>query len=83
MSVLKLALLIDLQQEGRGISSFHNVLSYINCFIKMLRSSEYKYVVMVPFTIDIMFLLFTCMHSWMRGILRRWSACAPTAYELV
>jgi hypothetical protein len=30
-----------------------------------------------------MFLLFTCTHSWMWGILRRQSACVPTAHEMV
>jgi hypothetical protein len=30
-----------------------------------------------------MFLLFTSMHFWVLGILRRWSAFAPTAYEVV
>jgi hypothetical protein len=32
---------------------------------------------------SIMFLLFTCMHFWVWGILRRWSACAPITYEVV
>jgi len=38
---------------------------------------------MVTLTTGIMFLLFTCMHFWVWGILRKWSACAPTAYEVV
>jgi hypothetical protein len=37
---------------------------------------------MVPLTTGIMFLLFTCMHFWVWGVIRRWSACVPTAYEV-
>jgi len=40
-------------------------------------------VVVVTSTAGIMFLLFTCMHFWVWEILRRWSACAPTACEVV
>jgi hypothetical protein len=40
-------------------------------------------VVMVTLTTGIMFLLFSCMHYWMWGILQQWSTCAPTAYEVV
>jgi hypothetical protein len=42
-----------------------------------------KNVDMVNLTTGIMFLLFTCMHFWVREILRRWFASAPTAYEVV
>jgi hypothetical protein len=38
---------------------------------------------MVTLTVGIMFLLFTCMQFWAWGILRRWSACAPTACEVI
>jgi hypothetical protein len=38
---------------------------------------------MVSLTTGIMFLLFMCMYFWAWGILQRWSACAPTAYEVV
>jgi hypothetical protein len=38
---------------------------------------------MVTLTTGIMFLLFTCMYLWVWGILRQWSACAPTACEEV
>jgi hypothetical protein len=37
----------------------------------------------VSLTTGIMFFLFTCMHFWAWEILRRWSACAPKAYEAV
>jgi hypothetical protein len=37
---------------------------------------------MVTLTSGIMF-VFTYMHFWAWGILRRWSVCAPTAYEVV
>jgi hypothetical protein len=30
-----------------------------------------------------MLLLLACMHFWKWGSLRRWSACAPTDYEVV
>jgi hypothetical protein len=30
-----------------------------------------------------MFLLLTCMHFWVWGLSRRWSACVTTTYELV
>jgi hypothetical protein len=38
---------------------------------------------MVTLTTGVMFLLFTCMHFWACWILWKWSACAPTAYEVV
>jgi hypothetical protein len=38
---------------------------------------------MATLTTGIMFLIFTCMLFWVWEILRRWSACAPTAYEVV
>jgi hypothetical protein len=42
-----------------------------------------KDVCMVTLTTSVMFLLFTCMHLWLEKILQTWSACAPTAYEVV
>jgi hypothetical protein len=41
-----------------------------------------KDVVMVTLTAS-MFLLFTCMNFWVWGVLRRWSTCAPTTYEVI
>jgi hypothetical protein len=38
---------------------------------------------MVTLTTGIIFTLFTCMQFWERGMLLRWFACAPTAYEVV
>jgi hypothetical protein len=38
---------------------------------------------MVNLTTSIMFLLHTCMHFLVWGILGRWSAYAPSAYEVV
>jgi hypothetical protein len=38
---------------------------------------------MVTLTTCIMFLLFACTQFWVWGILRKTSACAPTAYEVV
>jgi hypothetical protein len=38
---------------------------------------------MVTSANGIMFFIFTCMHIWVWGILRRWTACAPTAFEVV
>jgi hypothetical protein len=38
---------------------------------------------MVNLTTGIMILIFICMRFWVWGILRSWTACAPTAHELV
>jgi hypothetical protein len=38
---------------------------------------------MITLTTGIIFLLFTCMHFWVWGILRRWSVCDASAYEVV
>jgi hypothetical protein len=35
-----------------------------------------------PFNPCIMFLLFTCLHFWASGTLRRWSACVPITCEV-
>jgi hypothetical protein len=40
-------------------------------------------VVKVTLTTGIMILLLTCLHFCVYGILRRWSACAPIAHEVV
>jgi hypothetical protein len=40
-------------------------------------------MVMVTLTTGIMFLLLTCMHFLVWGILRMWYTCAPTACEVV
>jgi hypothetical protein len=69
--------------ERRRVSSFHNVLSFNHYFIKELKLVYRKNVVMVTLTSGVIHPLFTCMHFWVRGILRKWSACAPTAYEVI
>jgi hypothetical protein len=40
-------------------------------------------MVMVTLATGTAFLLFTCMHLWVWGVLRRWAACALTACEVV
>jgi hypothetical protein len=72
MSVLKLHLLVDLQQKvGELVIS---MTSHPTIIIS---------VVMVTLITSIMFLLFTCMQLWGWRILQSWSTCAPTAYEVV
>jgi hypothetical protein len=72
MSVLKLHLLVDLQQKvGELVIS---ITSHPTIIIS---------VVMVTLITSIMFLLFTCMQLWGWRILQSWSTCAPTAYEVV
>jgi hypothetical protein len=66
--------------ESRWISSFHTFLSFSHYFRKCFKLVYRKNVVVVTLTIGIMFLLFTCLHFWVWGILRR---CTPTAYEMV
>jgi hypothetical protein len=39
-------------------------------------------MVVVTLVASIMFLLFTCIHLWVWGILRRWSARDPTTYDI-
>jgi hypothetical protein len=63
--------------ENRQISFYNH---YFRKYFKLVYR---KNVVMVSLTTSIMFLLFSWMHCWVWGILRRWSACAPTIYELV
>jgi hypothetical protein len=67
MSVLKLSLLADFQQKVGEIS-------YLLSFKLVYRQN----VVMVTLITGIMFLLFTCMHFSVRGILRKWSATAES-----
>jgi hypothetical protein len=69
-------------KSGR-VSSFRNFSSYNKYFGKQFKLVYIKYVVMVNLTTGIIFRPFTCMHFWVWGILRRWPACAPTAYEVV
>jgi hypothetical protein len=64
----------DLQQKAGEL-----VLSITSCPPVTILESNLNYcternVVMVSLTTDIMFLLFTCTHVWVRGILRRWLA---------
>jgi hypothetical protein len=40
-------------------------------------------VVMVAVTTGILFLLLTCTQFWVWGILRIWSTCALTIYDVV
>jgi hypothetical protein len=61
--MLKLPLTVDLEQKVCDITSFHNFLTYNRSFRKWYCCTE-KNVVMVTLTTGIMFLLFTCMHSW-------------------
>jgi hypothetical protein len=74
MSVLKLPLLVELQQKVGEL-----VLSVTSCPETIILETDLnqyvKNVVMVALTRDIMFLLLTCTHFWVGGILRRWSAC--------
>jgi hypothetical protein len=63
--------------QSRRISSFHTLLSSNHYFRKYFKIM-YKNVVTVTLTTFINFLLFR-----VRGILLTWSACAPTAHNLV
>lgn len=40
-------------------------------------------MVVVTLVTSIMFLLFTCIHLWVWGILQRWSARDPTTYDVI
>jgi hypothetical protein len=62
--------------------SFHNFLFYNYYFRKCFKLVYRKHVVTLTLTTGKVFLLFTCMYFWVSGILRRWSACAPTAYKV-
>jgi hypothetical protein len=54
---------------SRRISSFHNFLSFNGYFRKYFKFTYRKNVVMVTLTTGVMFLLFTCMHFWLRAVL--------------
>jgi hypothetical protein len=78
MSVLKLPLLVDLQQKVRELvlSLFFN--QYFSKYFKLLYR---KYVAMVTTGIGFSYSLACTSGCWV--ILRRWSVCAPTASEVV
>jgi hypothetical protein len=78
--VLKVPLLVD--QQSRRISSFHNLLYFNYYFRKYFKLVYNKNVFVVTIATSVRFLLFICMHFGWGGILRRWSACVPIAYEL-
>jgi hypothetical protein len=70
--------------ESGQINYFYNFLSLNHYFRKYFKLVYTKNVVMVTLTTGIMFLIFTCMNFWVGwGILRRWSTCAQTTYEVV
>jgi hypothetical protein len=69
--------------ESRRICSSHNFFSFNRYFRKHFKFSYIKGVVMVILTSVIMFLVFICIQFWVLGILRRWSTCTLTAYEMV
>jgi hypothetical protein len=71
-----------LSTESRRIRSFHNFLSFSHYFLEYFKL-VYKNIVMVTLTTGILLLLFTCIKFWVWGILWRWCACEPTAYEMV
>jgi hypothetical protein len=69
--------------ENMRISSYRYFLSYNHCFRRCFKLVFGINVVMATLTTGIMFPLFTCMHFWVWGILRSFSACALTTYEAV
>jgi hypothetical protein len=73
MSVLKLPLFGRPPKERGELVIFF--LCYNHFFRKFLKLVYIRNVAMVTLTTGIMFLLFTCTHFWVRGMLRRWSAC--------
>jgi hypothetical protein len=83
---LKLPLCSDFHQKVRQIqlvipatllSYKHYFRKYFNLVCKMWLG------LMVTLTNGIIFLLFTCMHFLVLGILRKRSACSPNACEVV
>jgi hypothetical protein len=78
----KLPLLVDLQQHvGElllSISSCPSIIILENILISVYKKCGYG-----NFDPGIMLFPFTCMHFWVCRILRRWSTCAPTAYEVL
>jgi hypothetical protein len=75
--------IVDWPTESMQISFFHNFLSFSHYFRKYIKLLYRKNMVMVTSTLDIMFLLFTCMHFRAWGILQRWSARVPSACVVV
>jgi hypothetical protein len=67
--------------EYRRISSLRNFLSYNHYFTEYFKWVCRKNAVMVNFTTGIMLILYICMHFWVWGILRRWSACADRLWS--
>jgi hypothetical protein len=59
----------------RRISSFRKFLFLNHYVIKYFKLVHRRSVVVVTSTAGIMFLLFSCMHFWVLGIVRRRSAC--------
>jgi hypothetical protein len=82
MSVLKLPLLVDLQQKVGELFFFHNFLSFNHYFRKHFKLVYSKNVVTVTLTAGTVFHLFICINFWAWGILRSWPACVPTTYEV-
>jgi hypothetical protein len=80
MSVLKLPLLVDVQQKV-GELAFHKFFSFNHCSRKYFKLVRRRNVVVVSLTTDTMFVLFTYVYFvWAWEILRRWSACVLTPY---
>jgi hypothetical protein len=81
MSVLKLPLLVDQQEVGElvlSMTSYHSIIILENSLNWFL-----KYVVVANLTTGITFLIFTCMHVCVWGIIRRWSAIAGSLRNTV
>jgi hypothetical protein len=76
MSVLRLLLLADLQQKFVVSRSSRSSIVILENTLNRLVNR--KRLVMVTLTAGIIFLLFTFMRLRVWGVLRRWSACAPT-----
>jgi hypothetical protein len=82
MSVLKLPFLVDLPQKVGDL--LLSVTSSFNPYFRKYFELVYrKNVVIVTLTTGTMFLLFTCIHFSVWGILQRWFMCELTAYEVV
>jgi hypothetical protein len=81
MSVIKFPLLFDLQEKVDEL-----VLSIYSCPLIIISENALNKcikMVIVTSTTGKLFLLSICMHFLVWEILRRWSACAPIAYEVV
>jgi hypothetical protein len=81
MSVLKLPLLVDLQQKVGELLLFAAFCPSL--FYKTFKFVYRKNVVMATVTTGIMFLLFGCMHFSFYGILVRLSANARSLRNTV